>query len=600
MKQLRPIWRALKLVWDISPAQSLSVAVLLLSDATLALLVILAIKELIEALGDASLASGSGKVAVWLSLTFACLVLASLLRALSTLVSSHLSQIVSDRVEGMLNARVALADLSRLESPEYYDLTRRAMLAGGSRPAQTVSNLFQCAQSGFLLAGMAVMLVTIHWVLIVVLVVALIPGTMVRLQQNRIIHDWQVRRTRMERRAHYMRYLMTEKTGGKELRIYGLGDFLANAFDALRTQLREEKYSINRRRMFIELSITLAVTLAFFGVMAWLVSRATQGNGSLGELVLFLMVFMRGQGVIQSLKTSLAALFDDNLYLRALFEFLDLPDRVVDPVVPKPVPGAAGIEVREVSFAYPGTGVMVLDQVSIKVPKGGFVAIVGANGSGKSTLIKMLCRFYDPDSGSVRFADTDVREFRQAEYRQRISALFQDFVCFDTDVTENIRYGDIVLSPDSPRVRKVAADALVDDFVKELPNGYATHLGRVIEEGAELSHGQWQRVALARALVRDSDLLILDEPTSAMDPVAEAKLFSNFREMLAGRSVLVISHRLSIVRQADYIYMMEHGRVVEEGTHEELLRKGAKYHDLFMAQAKAYRLDADPATAYDA
>lgn len=590
--RLPPLLRAMYLVWTVAPGPACLVTVLLFADSALTLAVIYGLKLLVDQMTLAgALNSGETGVLQWIWVAAVLAVLAALVKAYSSLLSANLSQTVSDHVESLLNARVATADLARLESPENYDLTRRAMLAGGSRPAQTVVNLFQLAQSGLLLAGMAAMLVTVHWLLVALLAVALVPGTLVRLQQSRILHDWQVRRTRFERRVYYLRHLMTEKSGGKELRIYGLSNFLGAAFDALRSTLREEKHAINRRRMYIELSITLGVTVGFFGVLAWLVHRASVGSGSIGELVLFLMVFMRGQGAVQSLKTSLAALFDDNLYLRSLFEFFSLPDRVLDPANPKPVPRSGGLEMKDVSFAYPGTRSIVLDRVSICVPESAFVAIVGANGSGKSTLIKMLCRLYDPDSGSVRWAGNDVRDFRQEEYRQRIGALFQDFVCFDSDVTDNIRFGDIVLDSQSPKIKDAALAALVEDFVVALPQGYGTHLGRVIEEGVELSHGQWQRVALARALVRDSGLLILDEPTSAMDPTAEARLFSNFREILKGRSALVISHRLSIVRQADYIYMMEGGRIIEEGTHDALLSKGAKYRDLFMAQASAYQLD---------
>jgi len=591
LSRITPLPRAMRLVWSISPGLAAAAALLLLVDLALGLGVLYMLKLLVDAMGAAVGTEGGGglgfEALLWI--TAGLSILAAVSRAVVGLVSEHLGQTVSDRIDALLNRKVSAADLERLESPEHYDLTARALLAGGSRPAQTVSNLFMVAQHGLMLAGMGTLLLTIHWALVALLMVALVPGTLVRLQQGRILHDWQVLRTRLERHAYYLRWLLTEKSGAKEVRVFGLAGMLAARFDATRDQLRGEKLRISRTRMLIELTITLGVTIAFFLVIAWLASRAVAGSGSYGELVLFLMVFMRGQGAIQSLKSSLAVLFDDHLYLRALFQFLDHDNKVLDPVVPMPVPRAGGLVVREVSFRYPGTDALVLDRVSLSVPPGKVVAVVGANGCGKSTLIKLLCRFYDPDQGAVLWGGRDIREYAQAEYRRRVGVLFQDFVCYETDLVENIRMGDVALERESPRIREAGRAALVDDYADRLPHGYETHLGRVLEEGQELSHGQWQRLALARALVSDSDLLILDEPTSAMDPDAEARIFGRLREMLAGRSALVISHRLSIVRGADYIYVMRDGRIAEEGTHEALMARRGQYHDIFLTQAQAYQ-----------
>lgn len=590
---VRPLLRAITLVRRIAPGLAFGALAVLVIDAGLVLATIYALKQLVVAMESAPGGASVGTAILWplLAITAAVFVAAAIARASATLVSEHLSQTVSDRVESLLNRKVADADLALLEDPARHDLLQRAMLAGGSRPAAVISNFFTLAQNALLLAGMAVLLTSIHWTLIVLLGVSLVPGTLVRLRQNRVLHDWQVRRTRSERHAFYLRWLLTDRASAKEVRSYALADHFAAGFDALRDQLRAEKLAIGRTRMLIELAVTLSVTAAFFVVVAWLAWRATHGEGTFADLVLFLMVFMRGQGAIVALKTSLAALFDDNLYLRALFEFLDLRGRVSDPDHPVPVQHAQSLVVDAVSFTYPGTDTPVLDAVSLTVKRGAMVAIVGANGSGKSTLIKLICRLYDPDVGAIRWGGHDIREHARADYRRRIGTLYQDFVSYDTTLRENIRYGDIGLQRDSTRISDAAHAALVDDFARRLDDGYETHLGRVLEEGHELSVGQWQRLALARALVSDSDLLILDEPTSAMDPDAEARLFGNFREMLGGRSALVISHRLSIVRGADYIYVMRDGRIVEEGTHDELMARRGGYHDLFMAQAQAYRVE---------
>jgi ATP-binding cassette subfamily B protein len=586
-----PLVRAAGLVFEIAPGLAATASLLLVVDAALGLGVLYLLKLLVNAMSDSA---GGGTVdparVSWLLLwTAVAAVLAVITQATSALVARHLGQTVSDRIENRVNRRVASADLAQLEDPAHYDLVQRALLAGGSRPAQAIVNAFQAAQSATLLAGMAVLLLSIHWALVALLLVALVPGTWLRFRQNRLLHDLQVRQTRSERHAYYLRWLMTEKSSAMEVRIYGLGDYFARRFEQLRDALRAEKFALGRRRMLIELSVTVSVTVAFFAVIAWLVGRVVEGSGTYGELVLFLMVFMRGQGAVLALKGALSALFDDHLYLRALFQFFDRRDAVIDPEDPEPVPRRAGLELRDVSFRYPGSADLVLDRVSITVPPGQVVAVVGANGSGKTTLIKLLCRLYDPGEGAVLWGGSDVRNFRQAEYRERVGVLFQDYVCYDADLIENIRLGEVGLDRDSPRIREVAKRALVDDFAGRLPKGYETHLGRVLEEGAELSVGQWQRLALARSLIGDSDLVVLDEPTSAMDPDAEARLFDRFRDLLGERSALVISHRLSIVRGADHIYVMRHGRIVEHGTHDELMRQGGHYHDVFLAQARAYQ-----------
>jgi ATP-binding cassette subfamily B protein len=584
--------RAFGLVRGLAPGLASGALLVMVVDAMLVLGTIYALKLIVMAMesGQAATPVDPARIGSLLGIAAVVFVGAAIARASSTLVSEHLSQTVSDRVESLLNRRVADADLALLEDPARQDLLQRAMLAGGSRPAAVISNLFNLAQNALLLAGMAALLTSIHWVLVVLLAVSLVPGTLVRLRQNRVLHDWQARRTRSERHAYYLRWLLTDRTSAKEVRSYGLADHFAGQFDRLRDTLRAERYAIGRRRMWIELSVTLSVTVAFFAVVAWLAWRASRGEGSFADLVLFLMVFMRGQGAIVALKTSLAALFDDNLYLRALFEFLDMRDRVSDPDRPEPVARTQPLTVDAVSFTYPGTRSPVLERVSLSIRPGAMVALVGANGSGKSTLIKLICRLYDPDAGMIRWGERDIRAYARADYRRRVGVLFQDFVSYDTTVRENIRYGDLALQPDSPRLAEAAGVSLVDDYARRLAAGYETHLGRLLEDGHELSHGQWQRLALARALVGDSDLLILDEPTSAMDPDAEARLFGSFRAMLGGRSALVISHRLSIVRGADYIYVMRDGRIVEEGTHDELMARRGGYHDLFMAQAQAYRV----------
>lgn len=580
------LWRALclsarfesRLFW-------LSVTLLVL-DAILGLGVLYALRLLVDRL-VAEGGMGVLEGLLWFAGVMA--VLAAAVRALSTLSAERLGQGVSDRVDFELNQKLVQLELAKLESAEFHDLINRALYVGSARPAQVVNNIFQAGSNLLLLAGMSALLVTIHWALIVLLAVALIPGTVLRGLMHRALFQWQMHRIRWERHASYLRWLMVDKSAAKEVRTFRLGSLLAERYDDFRRRLRNEKFSISLRRTLVELALTVSVTSAFFGLFAWLTVRAASGSGTYGELVLFLLVFTRAQGVVQTLKTSAAALFEDSLYLQSLFKLIDVEIDIRDPVQPmSPLPRAE-LRVDGVSFSYPDTDRPVLRGISMAIPEGAMVAIVGANGSGKSTLLKLLCRLYDPTQGEITWGGTNVKSFRLDDYRKCVGALFQDFLCFDADLTENIRLGNIECSRGSDDIRKAGRDALVEDFVSSLPAGYDTHLGRVLEEGAELSMGQWQRVGLARALVSEAGLLILDEPTSAMDPVAEARLFSSLRETLGQRSALIISHRLSIVRNADHIYVMREGVFSEEGTHDELMSKRGDYHQLFTAQAAGYR-----------
>lgn len=586
LNRLAVLWRALRLSASLeSRLFVLSVALLVL-DAVLGLGVLYALRLLVDRL----VAEGGVQVLqglLWFAGTMA--VMAAIVRSLSTLFAERLGQGVSDRVDFALNQKLVRLELAKLESAEFHDLINRALYVGSARPAQVVNNIFQAGSNLLLLVGMSALLITIHWALIVLLAVALVPGTLLRGFMHRALFQWQMHRIRWERHASYLRWLMVDKSAAKEVRTFRLGSLLAERYDDFRRRLRDERFTISLRRTLVELALTVSVTSAFFALFAWLTIRAASGSGTYGELVLFLLVFTRAQGVVQSLKTSAAALFEDSLYLQSLFKLLDADIEIRDPADPASPRARAELRVENISFSYPETDRVVLRGISMSIPEGAMVAIVGANGSGKSTLLKLLCRLYDPTQGEITWGGTNVKAFRLDEYRKRVGALFQDFVCFDADLAENIRLGNIEYSRESDAIRKAGRDALVDEFLSSLPNGYDTHLGRVLEEGAELSMGQWQRVGLARALISEAGLLILDEPTSAMDPVAEARLFSSLRETLCGRSALIISHRLSIVRNADHIYVMRDGCISEEGTHEQLLDKRGDYHHLFTAQAEGYR-----------
>ena len=388
-----------------------------------------------------------------------------------------------------------------------------------------------------------------------------------------------------------MNWLLTGGIHAKEVRLFGLGDLFAARFRDLRRLLRRERLGFAFKQAQSEFATQAGATIAIFASFGYIAYRTLQGGMTLGDLVMYYQAFQRGQGYLRELLSGLAGLYEDNLFLTHFYEFLDLKPKVLEPRSPVKVPWPMeqGIAFEKVGFHYPGCQDSVLKDISLTVPPGQVVALVGANGSGKTTLVKLLCRLYDPTEGRILIDGVDLRRFRTTALRREIGIIFQDYTHYQMTARENIWVGDVQLPLDDEKIRTAAKYSGADAVFEGLPQGYDTLLGKQFENGVELSIGQWQKVALARALLRDAQVLVLDEPTSAMDPKAEYEVFSNFQQQLQGRSAILISHRFSTVRMADRIYVLDGGRIIESGGHEELLKSRGTYAQLFEMQARNYR-----------
>src|SRR5436309_1887257 len=325
------------------------------------------------------------------------------------------------------------------------------------------------------------------------------------------------------------------------------------------------------------------------GTIAWMVARAFMGRATLGDIALFYQAFQRGQGLMRALLTNVGQIYTNGLFLANLFEFLDLEARIVDPPQPLPTPSRLrhGIRFRDVTFRYPGTDRVALRKFHLMIPAGQTVAIVGANGAGKTTLLKLLCRFYDPEAGHVELDGIDLRDLSLAQLRRMVTVMFQLPVSYQGTARHNIAMGDLAAEPDLSRIEAAARDVGAHTVIAALPKGYDTLLGKWFAEGTELSAGEWQRVALARAYLRQSQIMILDEPTSFMDSWAEAEWFERFRALAQGRTSILITHRLTIAMRADIIHVMQRGEIVESGTHQELLAQGGLYAQSWRAQVES-------------
>ncbi len=531
------------------------------------------------------------RVVLYIALAGGAALLGSLCRIVAGLIGQVQSQAVTDHVSDILHAKSAEVDLAYYESPDYYDVQHRAQQQAPYRPPRIVNGLLQAGQSVISLMAVAGLLCSLHWAMALVLCAAAVPGVLVRLRFSKRMYQWERERTPPERRAWYYHWLLTSDGPAKEIRLFDLGSLFRRRFREQRLQLRQEQLQMSARRSLVELLTQVLGTVAVFGCCGFIAYRAVQGAITLGSLVMYFQAFQRGQGFLLELLGSLAGLYEDNLFLANLYEFLDLKPKVIEPWQAQPFPPAmhAGIVLDHVCFQYDGETRKALDDVSLAIRPGEHIALVGENGSGKSTLTKLLCRLYDPTQGAITVDGVDLREFSTAALRRQMSVIFQDYVHYHLSARDNVWLGNTDLVADDERIVAAARNSGADEVMARLPQGYATILGKWFERGEELSVGEWQKVALARAFLREAQILVLDEPTSALDAQAEAEVFGKFRQLAAGRTAILISHRFSTVRQADCIYVMEKGQIIESGDHDALMRRGGRYAEMFELQARNYR-----------
>jgi len=398
-------------------------------------------------------------------------------------------------------------------------------------------------------------------------------------------YQWRERATADDRRAWYYDSLMTTGEAAAELRIFGLGKHFQTAYQALRQKLRRERLDLTRKQGLAELGASLAALVIMATALGWMVWRALYGLVTLGELALIYAAFNQGQGLMRTLLENAGQLYANSLFLGSLFEFLALKPLVSEAEQPQPLTDVqTGISFNRVSFSYPNSTTKALDDFSMSLPAGKIVAIVGPNGAGKSTLVKLLCRFYDPDQGSVEIDGINLKSFATEDLRRSITVLFQQPFHYSATLRENILYGDLEAKLYLDRAIRAAG---AQEIVARLPDREETLLGRWFAGGTELSVGEWQRIALARAFLRRAPIMILDEPTSALDPWAEADWLQRFRRLALGRTSIIITHRFTTAMHADVIHVMHQGQIVESGSHLGLIEQHGLYAESWARQMMA-------------
>lgn len=586
-KRLLHLGQAVGLVWESARAWTLLQGAAVVAQGLLPIASLYLTRQVVDAVGAFLLqAPGDQNPLPLLSLlpwVAGVAVAGWILRAGSSVIVEAQAQAVSDHVQDALQKKSAEIDLAYYETSSYHDQMRLAQSEAMSRPVGIVRNLTHLGSGALVLGSVAGVLGESQGFLLPALLAAAAPGALARVWNSRRWHAWRVSQSAAERQAGYLHLLLTSFPFAKEIRLLGTGGELRRRFGALRRHLRESRLGFVRRRAGLEIAADAVSAAAVAAGMGLIYLRMRSGSMTLGDLALLYGGFQKGQGALSGLLGSLAALYEDSLFISHFYRFLGLPRRIASPERPAAMPRRIEREIRieHVSFRYPGTRKDVLRDIDLSIRPGERVALVGENGSGKTTLVKLLCRLYDPTEGRILIDGTDIRDFSLEELRAAFGVLFQDFARYQMSAGENVRLGDVSVPAGDPRIAAAARRAGAAEIVEGLPAGYETQLGRLFAGGVELSEGQWQRVALARTLLRQAPIWLFDEPTSSLDAKAERQLLDTVMEMARDKILLMVSHRFTTVQAADRIVVLSEGRAVESGTHLQLLQANGIYAALF-------------------
>ena len=597
--RLRPsdVRRLLGLIWQASGTLLVAWIAILLLQGVIPVGVVWLTKPLVDSLQGAISAGATPAALRPLIITAvalgALLAVSTVFKAALQWISVAQSELVQNHISDLLHAKAAELDLAFFENAEFYDRLYRVRFEAANRPLALLESFGMLAQSLITLGGIGALLLSYGAWISLALVLGTLPALLVVVRANRRQHEWWTKSTTDRRRSQYYGDLLTMGQYAAEMRLFGLAGVFRRRFRDLRERLRLDRMRLFRQQTVARLGAETIAAATTVGTIAWMVLRAIRGAATLGDVALFTQAFQRGQGLVRSLLMNIGQIHSNALFLENLFEYLDLKAVVVPPPDPLPVPKERAFSIRfdDVSFRYPQTDRFALQQFNLYVPAGRTVAIVGSNGAGKSTLVKLLCRFYDPESGRVELSGVDLRRFDPAELRKSMTVMFQLPVAYHGSVRENITLSDLTRENSAAEIEAAAREAGLTELVGRLPGGYETQLGKSFAEGTELSVGEWQRIAMARSYFRRGGLIVLDEPTSSMDSWSEAQWFERFHRLAAGTTAIIITHRLTIARRADEIHVMEQGRIVESGSHDALIALGGRY-----AGSWATQVIGDPTT----
>ncbi len=583
--------RALELVWSTNRALTVALALLTLLAGILPASVAYVGALIVDAVVAAMRSLGGARHVVQLVALEGVLVaaIAAAQRGLS-LCQSLLRAQLGQRVNVMILEKALTLELQHFEDSEFYDKLTRARREASTRPLSLVTRTFGLVQNAISLASYAALLAHFSPWAVAVLLCAGMPAFVAEAKFSGDafrLFRWRSPETRMQ---IYLETVIAREDHAKEVMLFGLGPRLLERYRDIFRRMYTEDRALTVRRDAWGFALGLIGTAALYGAYAWIAITAVARLITLGQMTMYVALFRQGQSAVSAMLAAVGGMYEDNLYLSTLYEYLE--EHVPRPsgtVLRGPHP-QDGVRFEDVSFSYPGAEEPALEHVTLHLTPGTSLALVGENGSGKTTLIKLLTRLYTPTSGRILLDGQDLADWEEGALRQRIGVIFQDFARYQMLVGENVGAGDERYFEDQQRWRAAAEKGRASEFIDTLPAGYQTQLGKWFRDWRELSGGQWQKIALSRAFMRTrADILVLDEPTAAMDAQAEAEVFEHFRQLARDRITILISHRFSTVRMADQILVLSRGRIVERGTHEELMQLNGRYAQLFSLQARGYR-----------
>ncbi len=589
MRYLPPF---LRMVWATRPLYAVAILVLRLANAFTPVVLLwigkLIIDGVVANIGAA--APDWEHLARLILLELAVALLSDGLARASSYYEALLGDLFSNELSVRIMRHAATLDLEQFEDPDFQDRLQRARRQTMGRVVLLGQVLGMGQQLLTLLSLLAALVAFNPW-LLAILVVAIVPSFLGETHYAGIGYSFMFQWTQQRRELDYLRYVASAEASAKEVKLFGLSAHFIDRFAELADDFVHENRRVAAHRALTGGVLTSLSTFAYYGAVGFIIYETVLGIITVGSLTFLIGSFQRSRGLIQSLLLGTAGMYEQSLFLKDLFDFLEMRPRIASVPNAKPVPATlrSGFVFEDVGFRYPDQEKWAVRGVSFEIGPGERIALVGENGAGKTTLVKLLTRLYDPSEGRILLDGVDLRAYDLTSLRQAVGVIFQDFFRYDLTARENIAVGWIEARGDQPRIENSAQKSLAADVVAGLERSYDHVLGRRFEGGANLSGGEWQKVALARAYMRDAQVLVLDEPTAALDARAEYQVFQRFSELTAGRIAVLISHRFSTVRMADRILVLEHGAVREDGSHEELLALGGRYAELFNLQAAGYR-----------
>lgn len=589
LTHLRPLF---ELVWAVSPSLTVAGGALRLLRAGIPVSMLYVGKLIIDEVVRLVDLGGGDLTHLWtlLAVELGLAVLSDLLGRAVALVESLLSDLFTNETSVRLMRHAARLDLAHFEDSDFYDKLERARRQTTGRIVLLSQVMGQLQDFVTIISFAAGLLVMAPW-LILLLVVALVPGFLGEAHFNSLSYSLMYAWTPERRQLDYLRYVGASDETAKEVKIFGLADFLADRYRALADGLYEANKELSTRRAAWGSLLAAVGSLGYYAAYAIIIWRTVAGEFTIGDLTFLAGSFARLRSLLEGMLERFTMIAERSLFLKDLFEFFEIRPEIAAIESPRlfPRPITHGFEFEKVGFRYPGTDRWVLRDLSFTLEAGEKLALVGGNGAGKTTLVKLLARLYDPTEGRILLDGYDLREYDVEALRRHVGVIFQDFVRYFMTASENLAVGRIDERFNRPRIEGAARRSLADQVIERLPAGYDQMVGRRFEDGIDLSGGEWQKIALGRAYMRDAELLILDEPTASLDARAEYDVFQRFTELTSGKTAVLISHRFSTVRMADCILVLEGGRRLEMGTHEELLVLGGQYAELFNLQAAGYR-----------